>query len=229
MGWLAKLLGGGASSQSSHPSPLSRPTIVWREHSFPTAAVGESHYQAALEALCGGHNRYGHEMECEAELIPEPSNPYDPNAVQVMIGRRLVVVSVPSGSTPFGSTKRWPPHSDQERAHTVPRRSTAAGAPTSTTKVSSASALEFPSGDLSLSTEGVAALMAAGDESGRNRPRGRRSPLDGDSPSPTAPGGAGTSVIGTRRLRAPPRFPPVTRRGPVREGEATRSYSRRCG
>jgi hypothetical protein len=83
MGWLSKLFG--------FDPPKSAPArIVWREKSFPTSAVGESNYQAALEGLCGGHNRYGYELECEAELVPEPSNPYDPNAVKVLIARRLV-------------------------------------------------------------------------------------------------------------------------------------------
>ena len=84
MGWLARLFGSERSPQQV------RPRIVWRDGSYPTAAVGESHYQAALETLCGGHNRYGHELECDAELIPEPDNSYDSNAVKVVIGRRLV-------------------------------------------------------------------------------------------------------------------------------------------
>jgi hypothetical protein len=84
MGWFSRLLG-----LERAPTPrLAR--IEWREGSYPTPAVGESNYQAALEAICGGYSRHGHEFECEAELVPEPDNAYDENAVKVLIGRQLV-------------------------------------------------------------------------------------------------------------------------------------------
>lgn len=84
MGWLSKLFGlEGAASPSL-------PLIVWREGSYPTQAVGESNYQAALEVICGGYSRHGHEVLCEASLIPDPTNPYDANAVKVVIARHLV-------------------------------------------------------------------------------------------------------------------------------------------
>jgi hypothetical protein len=80
MGWLSRFLGLGA-----RPHPPARPLIVWREGSYPTCAVGESYYQGALSRICGGHNRDGHRFECEAHLIPEPDNPYDINAVKVVV------------------------------------------------------------------------------------------------------------------------------------------------
>ncbi|HKP99662.1 MAG TPA: HIRAN domain-containing protein [Actinomycetes bacterium] len=47
-------------------------------------AAGESHYQDALEAVAGGRTAFG---VCSplitAELVREPANPYDPNAVRV--------------------------------------------------------------------------------------------------------------------------------------------------
>jgi hypothetical protein len=52
---------------------------------FPRSIVGESFCQEALAKLCGGHNREGHELEVAAVLVQEPSNPYDPGAVQVQI------------------------------------------------------------------------------------------------------------------------------------------------
>lgn len=64
--------------------------VVWREGSFPMEVVGESAFQDALVAISGGHNRYGHYLPCEAEIMREPSNPHDPNAVAVLIEGRKV-------------------------------------------------------------------------------------------------------------------------------------------
>ena len=47
--------------------------------------VGESHYQAALEAICGGKGEEASDIEKWAHVIPEPDNPYDRNAVAVYI------------------------------------------------------------------------------------------------------------------------------------------------
>lgn len=52
--------------------------------------VGEASYQDALEAICGGRNFYSAEHQCKALLIPEPNNPHDPNAVQVIVDRKVV-------------------------------------------------------------------------------------------------------------------------------------------
>lgn len=46
---------------------------------------GESHYQEALGTICGGKSKEGHNKDCQAELVPEPSNPYDPGAISVYI------------------------------------------------------------------------------------------------------------------------------------------------
>ena len=51
--------------------------------------AGESHYQDALHSLAGnaeGETR----LETTAALIPEPTNPHDPNAVKVEIDGKLV-------------------------------------------------------------------------------------------------------------------------------------------
>jgi len=81
------------SASASLPIPYhstSRARVKWREGSFPMNAVGESNYQAALERICAGHNRYGHELETDADLVREPSNPYDSNAIAVMISGNTV-------------------------------------------------------------------------------------------------------------------------------------------
>jgi len=54
-------------------------------------AAGESHYQGALETVGGGRTSFGvcHPL-ITAELVREPANPYDPNAVRVQAdGRQL--------------------------------------------------------------------------------------------------------------------------------------------
>lgn len=53
-------------------------------------AVGESNYQSALRRICGGHSRYGHELEMDALLEREPHNPHDSNAVAVTINGERV-------------------------------------------------------------------------------------------------------------------------------------------
>jgi hypothetical protein len=47
--------------------------------------VGESAYQDALWNICGG--RQGDQIRCPivAVLVPEPTNPYDANAISVVI------------------------------------------------------------------------------------------------------------------------------------------------
>lgn len=57
---------------------------------YRVEVVGESHYQDALEAICGGRTEYGARLACTAILVPEPTNPYDPNATRVEIAGRMV-------------------------------------------------------------------------------------------------------------------------------------------
>jgi hypothetical protein len=61
-----------------------RPITLHGRHEVD--AVGESHHQDELLELTGGHRRYGGvEVEVVAELVPEPSNRFDPAAVAVRI------------------------------------------------------------------------------------------------------------------------------------------------
>ncbi len=56
------------------------------------SVVGESHYQPALHAAVAGRNAQGFDnaVPVTAVLVPEPSNPYDGNAVRVDVAGRLV-------------------------------------------------------------------------------------------------------------------------------------------
>ena len=52
--------------------------------------VGESHYQEALNEICGGKVKQGHFKTVTAKLFPEDENPHDPMAVCVQIEGRTV-------------------------------------------------------------------------------------------------------------------------------------------
>jgi hypothetical protein len=52
--------------------------------------AGESHYQPALHELAPWDGREDLRHETVAELVPEPENPHDPDAVRVEIAGKLV-------------------------------------------------------------------------------------------------------------------------------------------
>lgn len=57
---------------------------------YSVDVVGESHYQAALEDICGGRTEEGHRLSVIALLVPENDNPHDSEAVMVQIeGHRV--------------------------------------------------------------------------------------------------------------------------------------------
>lgn len=51
---------------------------------------GESNFQEALEDICGGRCETGHSLAVTAYLVCEPTNPYDSNAVKVLVDGHLV-------------------------------------------------------------------------------------------------------------------------------------------
>jgi hypothetical protein len=53
--------------------------------SFPVGIVGESRRQGVLRALGGDRRRRNETVIFRAALVPEPNNPYDPNAIAVYI------------------------------------------------------------------------------------------------------------------------------------------------
>lgn len=52
--------------------------------------VGESNYQDTFERVTGGRTYDGFDETCVAELIPEPTNPYDSHAVRVTVAGATV-------------------------------------------------------------------------------------------------------------------------------------------
>ena len=63
--------------------------------------VGESHYQPAIRAACDWKSGTDILFECMAELVPEPTNPYDRNAIkrQGSGACRAVIAGHASGDT----------------------------------------------------------------------------------------------------------------------------------
>ena len=58
--------------------------------SFDVEVVGESHYQTALESICGPRTRDSTSKHVEAVLVLDDSNKYDPKAVRVEINGKIV-------------------------------------------------------------------------------------------------------------------------------------------
>ena len=57
---------------------------------FSIPIVGESHYQPALEAICGGRTPDGADVQVTAVLVLEESNSHDRKAVRVDIRDKTV-------------------------------------------------------------------------------------------------------------------------------------------
>lgn len=71
----------GSAAPATKARTKRTPENPWCD--FPI--VGESNYQDALSQICGGRTRDGHQIHTRAQLVPEPSNPHDCNAVRVDI------------------------------------------------------------------------------------------------------------------------------------------------
>jgi hypothetical protein len=72
------------------PLPRHRPVNLPGPGRFDVETVGESHYQDALEAICGPRTEDGEDRVVEAWLVLEDANPYDALAVRVDIDGHVV-------------------------------------------------------------------------------------------------------------------------------------------
>lgn len=63
---------------------------IWLEGDELVNVAGESHYQAALQAISGAKRGAEVRHEVLAVLRPDPENPHDSNAVRVEIDGELV-------------------------------------------------------------------------------------------------------------------------------------------
>jgi hypothetical protein len=89
MGLLGRLFGGQAPSGSQSQSDEFEIAFSIRTEERINV-VGESHYQPAIRKACGWKRGTDTLFECMAELVPEPTNRYDPNAVMVKVDGRQV-------------------------------------------------------------------------------------------------------------------------------------------
>jgi hypothetical protein len=76
--------GGSSAPQASQP------TMVMLSGGLQVGVVGESHYQDTLTAIVGGKRPESIRIPTQATLVPEPDNPYDPNAIAVYIDGQKV-------------------------------------------------------------------------------------------------------------------------------------------
>ncbi|WP_374571571.1 HIRAN domain-containing protein [Phenylobacterium sp.] len=96
MGLLNFLFGKRGASKSAARmapkklAPKQRTENASKEAWCDLPIVGESKYQDALLRICGGYTRDGHQLRTRAQLVPEPSNPYDKNAIRVDIDGQTV-------------------------------------------------------------------------------------------------------------------------------------------
>ena len=82
---------------SSQPEASTSSRLVRLSADGRMSVVGESHYQPALQHITGGrdcHGDFTKAVAVSAVLVPEPTNPYDRNAVRVDIDRMTVGISL---------------------------------------------------------------------------------------------------------------------------------------
>ena len=87
MGLLHFLFGSRQPTETDVPN---EPIHLAPGDDFDFEIVGEANYQSALNDLCGGKCEEGHELEVTAQLCFQDDNPYDANAVVVLINRKIV-------------------------------------------------------------------------------------------------------------------------------------------
>jgi hypothetical protein len=88
VGLFRRLLGN--ESQPLHQDALNTRDKRWAEDverfgDIRVDVVGESHYQPTIRAACNWKPDTDTLFHCMAELVPEPTNPYDRNAIKVTI------------------------------------------------------------------------------------------------------------------------------------------------
>lgn len=78
--------------QVSPPVPTATPAQIpfWEDDNARTPIVGESHYQRELQSLCAERPSDRTWVKRTAHLVPQDDNPYDKQAVAVLIAGTLV-------------------------------------------------------------------------------------------------------------------------------------------
>lgn len=91
---------------ASAPLKRSSPVRLAGTGEYEQEIVGESFYQDALDAICGGKCEDGHDKRLTATLQPEPDNPHDRKAVAVILAGRKVGHLSRSDAADFHSDMR---------------------------------------------------------------------------------------------------------------------------
>lgn len=104
MGIFSRLFDKGPRSIAGTPaSPSLRAEVVHEER---IDVVGESNYQPAIRRACGWTPGTDTRFECFAEVVPEPTNRYDPNAIRVDIDGACVGYLSRADALQFGPAIR---------------------------------------------------------------------------------------------------------------------------
>jgi hypothetical protein len=89
MGLLSWLFGLGEAAPAG-PNHSLEPVHLARGRGFTFEIVGEASYQAALDTICGGKCEDGYNLPVVAQLCFQEDNPYDSNAIMVLIDGKVV-------------------------------------------------------------------------------------------------------------------------------------------
>lgn len=106
MGLLKRLFGTGPPQQGGNPGVHDLPRReeeVMRFGDIRVDVVGESNYQAAIRRACGWQPGTDTHFDCMAELVPEPTNKYDSNAIMVQIDGSCVGYLSRGDAVKFGA------------------------------------------------------------------------------------------------------------------------------
>lgn len=87
MGLFARVFGGSGGPPPENPKI---PEALSGKGAYSLPVVGESHYQDALNQVCGGRTEDGHDREVTATLVLDDGNEYDELAVRVDVRGRTI-------------------------------------------------------------------------------------------------------------------------------------------
>ena len=87
MGLFSWLFG---SDERSSTTTMQVADITNGPGTYNVDVVGESHYQEALENICGGRAENNQRLVVDAFLVPEDDNPHDAKAVRILIQDQTV-------------------------------------------------------------------------------------------------------------------------------------------
>lgn len=88
MSFLKRIFGSGPAAPSA--APLLIDVKAFKGRTRTIEIVGESNYEQAIRRAAGPKTPDGVSVNTVADLVPEPNNKYDPNAIAVKVGGQTV-------------------------------------------------------------------------------------------------------------------------------------------